>query len=144
MDSCTVVLSKEEIKIFLGEVFSEIVPETYFTDAETEEIFAQAEQNGYYDFEDHGKFRMSLLKKQNTTDEGEVFYNYQLGLTSYASETEAESETAAGSYTRNSEEYKEFLDFVKTHAVKSEKEEFTTLYMLPENASTGNGISLPI
>ena len=77
---------------------------------------------------------MSLLKKQNTTDEGEVFYNYQLGLTSYASETEAESETAAGSYTRNSEEYKEFLDFVKTHAVKSEKEEFTTLYMLPENA----------
>lgn len=134
VDSCTVVLSKEEIKIFLGEVFSEIVPETYFTDAETEEIFAQAEQNGYYDFEDHGKFRMSLLKKQNTTDEGEVFYNYQLGLTSYASETEAESETAAGSYTRNSEEYKEFLDFVKTHAVKSEKEEFTTLYMLPENA----------
>ena len=67
------MLSKEEIKIFLGEVFSEIVPETYFTDAGTEEIFAQAEQNGYYDFEDHGKFRMSLLKKQNTTDEGEVF-----------------------------------------------------------------------
>lgn len=134
VNSCTVLLSKDEIKTFFEEIFSQIVPETYFTDAEAEKVLALAEQNDFYDFEEHGKFQMTLWKKADVTDEGDYFYNYQLELTGYASETEAEKEAAAGSYVRNSEEYREFMDFVKEHAEESKNEELTITYSLPESA----------
>ena len=134
VNSCKVVLSEEKMKIFLEKIFPQIVPETYFTESEIETVITLASQELYYDFAEHGKFRMTLQKESDPTEE-KAPARYRLDLESYASEAEREKEIqAAGSYSRSSAEYQEFQDFVKKYAVKNEKEGLTTTYWLEETA----------
>lgn len=130
--SCTVTLSEEGIKKFLKEIFPQIVPETYFTESEMETVLARTAKDGYYEFSRHAKFHMTLWERSDPSDETVV--RYQLDLEGYAPEINAEETKLAGSYARNSAEYKEFMDFVKKYAAKSEKEDLATIYYLEENA----------
>lgn len=132
VNSCEVVLSKEEMELFFQEIFSQIIPETYLTEEEIERTFDRT-QDGFYRFDAHGKFQMTLWKKKSYGETEKEQEWYHLSLTACAREPQDEKE-AAGSYARDSKEYREFMDFVKKHAVKTEMISDTIIYKLKEEA----------
>ena len=69
-------------------------------------------QDGFYRFDAHGKFQMTLWKKKSYGETEKEQEWYHLSLTACAREPQDEKE-AAGSYARDSKEYREFMDFCK-------------------------------
>ena len=76
---------------------------------------------------------MTLWKKKSYGETEKEQEWYHLSLTACAREPQDEKE-AAGSYARDSKEYREFMDFVKKHAVKTEMISDTIIYKLEEEA----------
>ena len=54
---------KKKWSCFSGD-FSQIIPETYLTEEEIERTFDRT-QDGFYRFDAHGKFQMTLWKKKS-------------------------------------------------------------------------------
>lgn len=63
VNSCEVVLSKEEMELFFQEIFSQIIPETYLTEEEIERTFDRT-QDGFYRFDAHGKFSDDIVEEE--------------------------------------------------------------------------------
>lgn len=133
VEKCKLEADKNKIRKFLLEGLPWLVPETYLTEKEINQLLDKAQEKGFLSVDRHGKYSLNLtILDSFDTDSKEV---WSLSVCSVkALDKIPEKEERAGSYLRDSVRYEQFLEFIKENAVSKKKEEDRKVYQLTEEA----------
>lgn len=122
---------EESCRKVLREILPILVPETYLTDKETDELCQQVEDNeGSYACVRHGLYQMTLKKRESLNDV--PVWSAEIESCRYY-EKDEEYKDAAGNYARGSREYRDFMSFLQKYAAVTEGTDGTVTYILSED-----------
>lgn len=115
-------------KKVVTEILPVLVPETYFTEDEAEELCLRAEEKNYISVH-HGLY--SLVLHRYEMSEKPPVWKVEMYACRYYGDGEV-FEKAAGNYARGSKEYEQFRKFLKEHAAASKDVNGAVTYTLTE------------
>lgn len=130
-----------ECKKVLLEILPVLAPEMYLTEEEAEEMLVLAKEDGSFYYDGNARYDLSIIWHEDSFSEEEGDGFYDLTLRRYKTQDtprtdeNGEAYHYAGNYVRGSQEYEEYLNFVKENALEITQDGDTTVYELDREAA---------
>lgn len=120
----------------IEELLPVLVPGSYLTDEEIEYFYEKADkEQGYHRMDTHGKYVLIFNHQEYLgEDVWEISFENYLDPKRDKEQNEKEEIVCTGNYERDSEEYKNYINFLEEKAESKEKTDEKIRYILNEDA----------